>query len=125
MKTQPIACLLVSVLAACDPSSSEDASGAGEPECTGEAPNWYRVELVGSGFSSYDGVTIHTMTGIGLARGGTCRSATSTEIDDGAFEVENIGRTDDAVYPTVAAFIDIDGDERCRPTVDPAWWQYE
>jgi hypothetical protein len=89
------------------------------------ASNPYVIEVNGLGFEVDEQTPIYTMTSIGLVepyagRLMTCSVVESSVIVSGgfAFRLENL--TDDAVYPSIGAYLDRDRDGRCSPS-DPKW----
>ncbi len=50
-----------------------------------------------------------------------CRSTGAALVADGQIDVRLSNRTDDAVYPFVGAFVDLDDDGACTPGVDLTW----
>jgi hypothetical protein len=110
------------LLAACSSAPPTGSHTDGTIMCTGTAANEYRVDLAGSGFAEFKGKTLHAVTDIHLARSpGTCSTTSTAAIADGNFGVHMTNRTDDAVYPFIGAFIDLDGDGRCDRSRDPTW----
>jgi hypothetical protein len=114
--------LFAIALTACAGSPEEGVA----PDCTGEAPNEYSIALDSDDFVYHAGMQLNAVTEIGLVGGESCRGANATTIDpQGHFDVRVVNRTDDAVYPVVAAFIDIDENGRCDGEVDLVWMRTE
>src|SRR5262249_13454286 len=110
------------LLAACSAAPPTGSHTDGTIMCTGTAANEYRVDLVASGFAGFKGKTLHAVTDIQLARSpGACSTTSTAAIADGTFDVHMTNRTDDAVYPFIGAFIDLDGDGNCDRSRDPTW----
>ena len=97
-----LACL---VLVGCGGTESTAIDGGQTPECLANAPNEYRVTILGVGFAAMEGVPVYAATEMGLAFAqATCRAAGSAQVRDAGFELRLTNLTDDAAYPLVRAF---------------------
>lgn len=108
------------VLGAC--SNPEDVEVQSR-ECLDGSNANYHVRLQGSGLQDYEGSTIHVVTDINLAftPDALCRSTGAALVEDGALDLRLSNRTDEAVYPFVGAFVDLDDDGLCTPGIDATW----
>lgn len=110
---------ILAVLLATACSGAEDEPPA--TECSGPAPNEYSAVIEAIGLDAFEGTRVHLLTEIGLASGGRCRAEGLTEVASGGFDGTLTGRTDDAVYPIYAVFIDVDQDGTCDRSTDLTW----
>lgn len=117
--------LAIAALVAC--GTDEGSMGVDSPseECVERAPNPFRTRFEGTGFASFETRTVQVVTSIGLTDGSSiiCRAATRTTVVDGAFVARTDNRRDDAVYPRVGAYVDVDSDAECTAEVDLIWTQ--
>ena len=61
------------------------------------------------------------MTSVSTLSGIECRANGAAAVEGGAFLARADNRRDDAVYPRLGAYIDVDGDGACRADVDVVW----
>jgi hypothetical protein len=96
-------------LVACSPYT-------GETECQGAALAKYVVELRGSGFADYQGSDVYAVTAT------ECRTTSRAVVSSkGDFRIRMSSLFDKNVYPTVAIFVDVDGDGVCDESADRVW----
>lgn len=115
---------LLMLLAACGTDGTSDPNTEPPSEaCIERAPNAFRTRFVGTSFAFFEGRSVQVVTSIGLAdaSGITCRAATRTQVVDGGFLASVENRRDDAVYPLLGAYVDIDEDGACSAEVDLVW----
>jgi hypothetical protein len=116
----------IALLGACsaDDDGSADVDRPSEA-CVEHAPNAFRTRFEGAGFAHFEASRIQVVTTIGLVDPSniTCRAASRTTIINGAFIARADNRRDDAVYPLLGAYIDVDDDGACTAAVDMVWTQ--
>lgn len=105
---------------------ARDASPAYEApdaECLAHAAQEYTVRLVGDGFDAQEGKALFAVNEMRLASAPeiSCRASGHVEIQRGAFDLSLPNATDEASYPRVVAFIDVDGNGACDVGVDLGW----
>lgn len=116
--------LSLATLSACGgATSSPDAGAVQTAECLQNATMHYQVELSGSGFEEFGSKKLYGVTEIRLvsAPQASCRNTGSIEIAGSAFDLRMTNLTDEAAYPFIGAFIDMNGDGKCEKSVDLTW----
>lgn len=111
------------VLITCGPACGTDVPVDGPSEaCVAQAPNAFRTRFVGTGFGTLEGrgVTAVTLISTVGPESVACRAASDATIEGGGFVARADNRRDDAAYPRLGAFIDIDGDTACGE-MDLVW----
>jgi len=111
------------LLATCTIACGDTPGDAEAPSeaCLAQASNAFRTRFIGAGFASFEGIGVTAVTTITTIGGVACRAAGATTIADGAFVTRADNRRDDAVYPRLGAFIDVDHDGACNAEIDLAW----
>lgn len=112
------AMMMTTLLNAC----VEGTNASHSTECLQHAPNDYVVALLGAGFIANEGHRVYAVTDINLASTEVrCRALSVTTIEQGKFGIELTNVTDDAVYPVVSVFIDVNDTRRCERSQDLLW----
>lgn len=78
------------------------------------AQQQYTVQMTATGLDAYEGETVRLMTSVAKPDG--CRGDAAAVVDRGtvALTIHNGFTPSLAVYPSVAAYVDRDGDSRCN-----------
>jgi hypothetical protein len=101
-----------------DTSGASRDGGTQTPECLAKSTFEYHFILIGTGFELYEGRNLVVITADSSSN--TCRASGTTRIQNGAFEIElvNLAASN---YPSIDAFIDLDGDGKCSDSIDAKW----
>jgi hypothetical protein len=112
---------IICLLAAC--ASDEGATSTDQPSaaCRAVADNVFRTKFVVTDVAAFDGKSLGAVTSIRTLDGTTCRAGDRVTIASGSAEARVENRRDDAVYPLLGAWIDVDGDGACVAEVDLVW----
>ena len=89
--------------------------------CIERAPASFRTRFAGSGLVEFEGRTVHVVTTINVMGGVRCRAASRATVVAGGFGARTDNRRDDAVYPRLGAYVDLDNDGTCGAEADLVW----
>jgi hypothetical protein len=101
-----------------DASDASREGGTQTPECLAKSTFEYHFILIGTGFDLYEGMNLVSVTADSSSN--TCRASGTTQIQNGAFEIElvNLAASN---YPSIDAFIDLDDNGKCSDAIDAKW----
>ena len=109
------------LLAACASETTTSSTDSPSAACREVAKNELPTRFVVTGLGPFEGNTIHAMSSVKTINNIECRAAARADIVENRAEVRVENLRDDAVYPRVGAWIDVDGDGVCIGEVDLVW----
>lgn len=115
--------MILAVAACTSETTSDDSIESPSAACREVANHELPARFVVTGLGPFEGNTIHAMSSVKTIGNIECRAAARTNIVENRAEVRVDNLRDDAVYPRVGAWIDVDGDAVCLGEVDLVWTQ--
>jgi hypothetical protein len=109
-------------LAACT-ASEPDQFIQPSAACRAESTTEFHTRFVGTQLAAFEGTDVIAVTSIGTigSDGVICRAGDREVITNGEFSVRVDNRRDEAVYPTIGAFIDSNANGTCDADRDVVW----